>query len=133
MKNCKKGISFIELMIVAAIMFVAIAALVIVFMGSISLTTQAKEMTYVADDAQDVFEKLHSISVPQMVALFPHNTNVDLNLIGGGQLRNENITVSYPSGTADEEVDVLINVTWTDKRGYPRYKHFRSMRIKGVN
>lgn len=131
MKRAKRGFTFIELMAASLVVLVAILAIMQVYITSIKLVMQAREMDIATDDLKDVLEAMKSASFSNLPVLFPDNGAVNANVIGGFLLNNEVIRVTYPNGTTVDPLLIQVTVSWTgrDMRLYNQV--FYTLRTRG--
>ena len=132
MKRAERGFSFIELMAASLVVLVAILAVMQVYISSIKLVMQAREMDIATDDLKDVLEAMKSASFANLLTDFPASpVTVNANVVGGFLLNNEVIRVTYPNGTAVDPLLIQVTVSWTGKDRRPYSQTFRTLRTRG--
>ncbi|MDD5245806.1 MAG: prepilin-type N-terminal cleavage/methylation domain-containing protein [Candidatus Omnitrophica bacterium] len=136
----KKGFTFIELMVSAAVVLVIVVAVFQVYFSTMSMVTLSREIGVATDDLKDVVESIKAAPFSNLQALFPAGAPVNPASIGIGALvlDNESIVVTYPaySGPYGANPDLLlvrVTVTWTgrDRRGYTQ--SFDILRSRGLS
>jgi len=128
----RKGMTFIEVMVVALILMVAIVSLWKLFSSSLSLTIQAKEINIMTDDVKDVIEKIKNVNFANITTVFGNGTAVNASVVGGFLLDNESVVVRYPDGTNIDPLTIEVEVSWTgrDRRSYNQT--FKTIRTRGL-
>ena len=124
--------TLIEVMIVAMIMIVAVVALWAVYVSSLDLTMQAKELNIAADDAKDVIEEIKNVNFANLTTVFTNGSAVDEATVGGFLLTDESIIVSYPDGTSADPLSIQVSISWTGKDTRPHNQVFKTLRTRGL-
>jgi hypothetical protein len=125
----QRAVTLIEVMVGSMVMLIAILALIGVFGTSLITRNLAHEITIATDDLKDVLEYIKCVPFPDITNTtaggFDDGDSVDLTLIGysasdEGFLEEEDITVSYPNGTAADPLEIEVRVDWRgrDSRNY---------------
>jgi len=119
MRLKKSSFSLIELLIGAAVLVVALGGLIAVFAANFSLVDSGRNLTVAVNHAQCVIEEIRDRNIPSAIVLEDWNNwaATDMTAGGGGctALPNENVVVTYPSGTAAIPLEILVTVNWTEK------------------
>jgi len=128
--SAKRGFTLVEAMVAAVILLIVGLALLQVLILSLNYSQQAREYTVIADDLRDVFEEIRSVSFANLPVLYPHNSSIPAAVVGGFQLENEAITISYPAGTGADPLEIQVTVTWKSKRGTTRSYTMKTLRTR---
>ena len=107
----RSGFTFLELLIVSAILIIAIAGLLMAFVNCILLNDANNELVVATGDAQYVLEQIKSLAYNDINTYVPP---VFTNL------RSENIPAPTITQVSAGVKEITVNVTWTDKRGRQR-------------
>ncbi|MFH1854584.1 MAG: type II secretion system protein [Candidatus Omnitrophota bacterium] len=118
-KNAKRpGFTLLELMIGAAVLIIALVGLIAAYVGCFALNESARNLTIAANDAQCVMEEIRDVNIPTNITAENWTDWAASNPPSGGgcnRLDNETVTVTYPSGTDAEPLEILITISWTEK------------------
>jgi type II secretory pathway pseudopilin PulG len=127
-----KGFSLIELVVGVFILIVIILVLWEIYSTSVNYIIMAKELRIASDDLQDVMERIQSVNFSGITTSFPDGATVGQDMVGGFDLDNESIVVRYPQGTGVDPLQIEVEIDWTDKKGRPHSKIFRTVRTGNV-
>ena len=115
------GFTFMELMIAATILTVALVALLGVFAGNFGLIEWGGDLTIAVNHAQCVMEEMRQRNIPSAITAedWTDWAQTSLASSGGGlnSLTGEAINVSYPSGTGAVPLEIVVTVCWQKKGG----------------
>lgn len=118
----KTGFTLLELMIGGTVLVLALVGLIAAYIGCFTLNESAKNLTVAINDAQCVMEEIRDRNLVYLIIQQNWTTWAALNPPQGGgcnTLDNEVTTVTYPSGTNQDPIEILITVSWTEK-GRPK-------------
>lgn len=123
MKICKKrGMTLIEVLIAALIFSVALGVLLSGLGAIIDLLDIAQDSTQMTCDLKNMMERIRATPFDAITTKFTNGTtdgpvtNPYTAIVGGYNLRNEHLTVSYANPNTDP-LEILIMATWQDKKG----------------
>lgn len=121
MKN-NKGMSLFEIMVATLVFVLALGALLSSLTGVLFLISQAKDETIAVSDLKNIAERIRATSFNNVPVFFPNGTqdgpgfNSYPAIVGGYNLTNEHITVTYPDASADP-LEIRITATWQGRYG----------------
>jgi len=130
MKQYKKGMTLVEVMVVAVCILVSIIALLSVFTMSLNFIVKAKELTIATDDLKDVLEKIRCTPFQDLAMVFPDGSSVNASAIGGFLLEDEDIVINYTNGETSDPLEIEVIVTWTSKNGTIFSRTFKTLRTR---
>jgi type II secretory pathway pseudopilin PulG len=125
-----KGLTLVELMIVSLVLVVTIVTLLVVFINALNQIALAKEISIATEDLRDTLEKMKTTPFSAVTTQFPDGASVSESVVGGFNLRNENIIVRYPSGTGVDPLVIDTEISWLGKDGRTRSQTFRTIRTR---
>ncbi|RKY42972.1 MAG: hypothetical protein DRP85_01200 [Candidatus Makaraimicrobium thalassicum] len=125
----RKAFTLTELLLGAFVLLVVVLALWGIYGNSLNYVSRAKEVRIATDDLQDVMEKMQCVAFSDIKTLFPDGAAVNPAVIGGFVLNNESIVVRY---TGADPLEIEVEISWTDNRGDPRSKVFRTIRTGSI-
>lgn len=114
----KSGFTLLELLIGTAVLIVALVGLIAAYTGCFVLNENARNLTIAINDAQCVMEEMRDRNITSNIVQENWTTWAATDLPNGGgcnSLDNENIVVTYPSGTTVTPLRILATVNWTEK------------------
>ena len=120
--------TLIEVVIGTAILVTVIVVVWNIYVTSIGAVSAARELRVITDDAQDILEKIQSVSFRNIVTEFPGGSVVDGDLIGGFTLTDEFIRVTYPQGESSDPLEVQIEIGWRSYNNREKSEIFKTMR-----
>jgi len=115
------GATLLELVVATLVFSVALGALLSGMTTILQLIDHSRDQTVAVTDLRNMLEKIRATAFANMQARFPNGVangpagNRYSTLLGGYTLRNEQITVTYPSVGADP-LEIRVTVNWQDKR-----------------
>jgi prepilin-type N-terminal cleavage/methylation domain-containing protein len=123
MKMCKKrGMTLIEVLIAALIFSVALGVLLSSIGAIVDLLDIAQDSTQATGDLKSMMERIRATPFDAITTRFTNGTidgpvtNPYTAIVGGYNLRDEHLTVSYVNPNIDP-LEILIMATWQDKKG----------------
>jgi type II secretory pathway pseudopilin PulG len=120
--NHKKGMTLFEILVATLVFTLALGVLLSSLTGILYLIAQAKDETIAVSDLKNVAERIRATPFNSVVTFFPNGVqdgpsfNLYQALVGGYNLTNEHITVTYPNVNADP-LEIRITATWQGKYG----------------
>lgn len=112
-----KGLTLIEVLIVSVLLVVVLTGVLGVYFTAMNYVDWAKELSIATDDARDVLEKIKNAAFANVTTEFPDGAGVVAADIGGFVLQNEAIVVTYPNGTVVDPLEIVVTVSWNNRRG----------------
>jgi hypothetical protein len=125
-----RGFTLAELLFSAALLIITLVPLVLTYINARARIDITREISIANDDARDVLEKIKGVPFPNIVTLFPPNTAINQSVIGGYYLPNENIVVSYPSGTTVLPLMIQVSISWTSHNGKTHNQVYQTSRTQ---
>ena len=127
MRHSRKGFTFLEILIVALIFFVAVFTLAALYASCLTLLSQAKEIDIVTNDIKNVMENIKGLPFSSIMTNFPDGASVP----GAYLLRNETLIVSYPSVTP-ELLEIQVEAHWLGRDNNEHQQTFKTIVYKGL-
>lgn len=127
----ESGLTLLEVlssMLIASLILVGVieALIYLTAVGSLN-----KNRTLVFQDVQVTMERISGAPFGNLTTQFPDGQPLTsafvTNVLGGYKLPSESITVSYPSGTASNPLEVLVSGQWNEQAAV-RTVSLRTMR-----
>jgi|GEM_PF-4167872 len=118
--------TFVEVLIAITLMVIGFLGIFASMYASALLRETANETNIAVFKAQTTTEYIFGIPFDTVPTVFPAgnpvnvNALVDSNLMNDFQLSNEQISVTYPGGTAADPLRFVVTVTWTSRMGTQR-------------
>ena len=130
-----RGGSYVEILLALALFVTAGAAILGAYMAMSDLSDHATLSMKAVTDLEAVMERIASTSFPNVTTQFPDGvanggvSNPYATMIGGYTLPGEQITVTYPSQTANR-LEIVATLAWTH-RSRARSTVFSTVKTKG--
>jgi len=129
------GVSTIEVLIALSLFIVAGGAMASAHLFGHQLSEYATSTMKAVNDLEQVMERVHATPFADLRTSFPDGipnggpVNAYVAIVNGYTLEGEQITVTYPSQTADR-LEVLVTVSWV-QRGRARSRSLSTARTRG--
>lgn len=124
----KKGFSLTQVLFASFIVLIAVVALLLTYTFARQQMELGREMSLVNNDARDALERVFSVPFTDLTTVFPNNGSISESIVGGFQLRDEDITISYPAGVNANPLVIDLTVSWTSFKNAARSEQFRVVR-----
>ncbi len=105
-------------MIGASVLIVALAGLIAAYMGCFILNESARNLSIAINHAQIVMEEIRDVNILSNIVVEDWTGWSATDVPDGGgcnTLNNETISVTYPSGTGADPLEILLTLNWTEK------------------
>ena len=114
----RRGLTFVELLLVLFIFVVVGAGVVGSYLSIHVLSQHARETMVAMEDLKDMMERMNSTSFTSQLTNFPSGvangpvTNIYATIVGGYTLPNQSVTVTYPAQSATR-LEILVALSWS--------------------
>lgn len=128
----RKGMGLVEILVAVAIGVIVFTGIAASLYYLFIMNESTKNQTRIYQDMSAVMERIDNTSMKLLTTRYPSGTlsNSEIDLItneNGYQVTGESISVSYPGGTSDDPVEVVVTASWND-RGRPKTMAVRTFK-----
>lgn len=114
-----RGVSYVEILLAVVLFITAGAAILGASLAMHDLSDHATKSMRAVSDLQTVMERIASTAFQNVLTQFPGGVvdggaNNYAAIVGGYTLPGEQITVTYPSQTADR-LEIVVTLNWTHR------------------
>lgn len=125
--NEQSGLTLVEVLFAAALLVVIIVSVAKISQNSSSLTALAQSKMVAAQDAEKVMEEVRRVA--NTTGLSGTNSVTDASYWttwiasqAFTTLPSESVNVTFPSGTNENPLSVLVQVSWSEKNSTKTYQ-----------
>jgi Tfp pilus assembly protein PilV len=118
-----KAMTLIEMLIATLVFTLALGALLSSLNAALHLIDLARGRTIATSDLRDMMEEIRVSPFANMLMLFPDSVvdgpvgNSYQSVVGGYDLRNQHITVTYADVNSDP-LEIRVDSSWEDMQGH---------------
>jgi len=118
----KSGMTLVEVLIATLIFSIALGVLLSSIGALVDLLDLAQDSSQATGDLKIMMERLRATPFDAITTRFTNGvtdgpvTNPYITIVGGYNLRNEHLIVSYANPNTDP-LEILVMATWQDKKG----------------